>query len=107
MCCIIPDPSLSINKGAIAPHGPQKKSWIFKQFETIAQRFKFSLDDKWESIPEEAKQVILYGGKDKFSVESKTLGVTRNYNIDFEGGANFIETQYKSDSNKVVSWAKN
>ena len=30
-------------------------------------------------------QVILYGGKDKFAIESKTLGVTREYKIDFEG----------------------
>ena len=103
---LIPNITLSINNGAIEPHGPKKKSWIFKQFETIAQRFKFSLDDSWETIPEEAKQIILYGGKDKFELESKTLGVTRNYDIDFEGVANFIESQYNSDSTSLVRWAK-
>ena len=104
---IIPDPKLSIQNGALAPHGPQKKSWIFKQFETIAQRYNFSLSDPYKSIPEEAKQMILYGGKDKFSVESKTLGVTRDYKIDFEGVANFIESQYKSsDSKSLKRWAK-
>ncbi len=104
---IIPDDSLSIQNGALAPHGPQKKSWIFKQFDTIAQRYNFSLSDPYKSIPEEAKQMILYGGKDKFSVESKTLGVTRDYKIDFEGVANFIESQYKSsDSKSLKRWAK-
>ncbi|MDO1500732.1 excinuclease ABC subunit UvrA [Winogradskyella maritima] len=103
---IVPDESLSIKNGAIAPHGPQKKSWIFKQFDTIAQRFDFSLADAWETIPEEAKQVILFGGKDKFQVESKLLGVTRDYKIDFEGVANFIENQYKSNSTSLVRWAK-
>ena len=36
---IIPDDSLSIKNGALAPHGPEKKSWIFKQLELIAERF--------------------------------------------------------------------
>ena len=103
---IIPDTNLSISNGAIAPHGPQKKSWIFKQFETIAQGFDFKLTDPWHTIPEEAKQIILYGGKDKFSVESKLLGVTREYHIDFEGVANFIENQHKSNSTSLVRWAR-
>ena len=104
---IIPDENLSIQNGALAPHGPQKNSWIFKQFETIAQRFNFSLSDPYKSIPEEAKQMILHGGKEKFSVTSKSLGVTRDYNIDFEGVANFIESQYKNnDSKSLRRWAK-
>ncbi|MEP1488081.1 MAG: excinuclease ABC subunit UvrA [Algibacter sp.] len=104
---IIPDDSLSINTGALAPHGPAKNSWIFKQFETIAQRFNFKLTDAYKSIPAEAKQMILYGGNEKFSVESKTLGVTRDYKIDFEGVANFIENQYKTaESTSLKRWAK-
>ena len=85
---IVPDDSLSIKAGALAPHGPQKNSWIFKQLETIAQRFNFNLSDPYKSIPEEAKQMIMYGGSESFSVDSKALGVTRKYNIDFEGVAN-------------------
>ncbi|WP_370215066.1 excinuclease ABC subunit UvrA [Mesoflavibacter profundi] len=104
---IIPDDSLSIKSGALAPHGPEKKSWIFKQFETIAQRYNFKLTDSYKSIPDEAKQVILYGGNEKFSVESKTLGITRDYKIDFEGVANFIENQYNTaESTSLKRWAK-
>ena len=57
------------------------------------------MTDPYKDIPEEAKQMILYGGSEKFSVESKTLGVTRNYSIDFEGIANFIESQYHNSVN--------
>lgn len=104
---IIPDDSLSIKAGALVPHGPYKNSWIFKQFETIAQRFNFELTDAYNKIPEEAKQMIMYGGNEKFSVESKTLGVTRDYKIDFEGVANFIESQFNnSDSTSLKRWAK-
>jgi excinuclease ABC subunit A len=104
---IIPDDKISINTGALAPHGPAKNSWIFKQFETIAQRFNFKLTDAYKDIPEEAKHIILYGGNEKFSVESKTLGVTRDYKIDFEGVANFIENQYKTaETTSLKRWAK-
>ncbi|WP_335974962.1 excinuclease ABC subunit UvrA [Gaetbulibacter jejuensis] len=104
---IIPDDSLSIKAGALAPHGPQKNSWIFKQLETIAHRYGFNLSDPYKSIPEDAKKMILYGGNEKFSVESKTLGVTRDYKIEFEGVANFIESQYNNaESTSLKRWAK-
>ena len=104
---IIPDDTVSIKNGALAPHGPEKNSWIFKQFGLIAQRFNFQLTDPYKDIPEEAKQIILYGGNEKFSVESKTLGITRDYKIEFEGVANFIESQFKTaDSKSLKRWAK-
>ncbi len=104
---IIPDQNISIKNGALAPHGAEKNSWIFKQFELIAQRFDFNLTDAYKDIPEDAKQVILYGGNEKFSVESKALGVTRDYKIDFEGVANFIDNQFKTaDSTSLKRWAK-
>ncbi|MBD3863756.1 excinuclease ABC subunit UvrA [Olleya marilimosa] len=104
---IVPDDTLSIKTGALAPHGPEKKSWIFKQFETIAERYNFKLSDPYKSLPQEAKQIIMFGGNEKFSVESKTLGITRDYKIDFEGVANFIENQYKNaESTSLKRWAK-
>ena len=104
---IIPDDSLSIKNGALAPHGPEKKSWIFKQLELIAERFNFKMTDAYKDIPKEAKQIILYGGNEKFTVDSKTLGVKRDYKIDFEGVANFIDSQYKNaESTSLKRWAK-
>ena len=104
---IIPDHKISIKNGALAPHGPQKKNWIFSQLELISERFDFSLNDSVNKIPKEALDMILYGGKEKFSRESKALGITRDYKIDFEGVANFIETTYKNnDSTSLRRWAK-
>ncbi|WP_370175178.1 excinuclease ABC subunit UvrA [Leeuwenhoekiella palythoae] len=104
---IIPDPKLSIKNGGLAPHGNQKSNWIFKQLEIIAQRFDFKLTDPIKDIPKEALTMILYGGKEKFTVDSKILGVSRNYKIDFEGVANFIESTYNNnDSASLKRWAK-
>ena len=104
---IVPDDSLSIKNGALAPQGPEKKSWIFKQLEIIGQRYNFKLTDPYKSIPEEAKKIILYGGNEKFTVDSKSLGIARDYKIDFEGIANFIESQYNTaESKSLKRWAK-
>ncbi|KAF2511529.1 excinuclease ABC subunit UvrA [Flavobacterium zhairuonense] len=104
---IIPNPKLSIKSGGFAPLGEYKSSWIFKQLETIGEKFGFKITDPIEKIPEEAMQMILYGGKDKFSINSKDLGVTREYKIDFEGISNFIKNQYdESSSTALKRWAK-
>ena len=104
---IIPNPKLSIAGGGIAPLGEYKKSWAFKQLETIGQRYGFELNVPISKIPEEAMQVILYGGKDQFEVDSKSLGVTRSYKIDYEGISNFIQHQYRNaDSSSIKRWAK-
>lgn len=104
---IIPDPAKSIQKGGIAPLGPQKKSWAFKQLETIALRYAFDLGDPIADIPQEALEVILVGGKEQFEVDSKTLGVRRQYRIDYEGISNFIKNQYReSNSRSIKRWAK-
>jgi excinuclease ABC subunit A len=104
---IIPDETLSIKKGALAPLGESKQTWIFKQLETIATRYNFKLTDAFKDIPKEAKQIILFGGNEKFTVNSKALGVARDYKIDFEGVANFIESQYENaESTSLKRWAK-
>ncbi|AZJ32344.1 excinuclease ABC subunit A [Tenacibaculum mesophilum] len=104
---VIPDDSISIKNGGIAPLGEQKNSWIFKQLQTIAERYNFKLTDPIKNISKEAMEIILHGGKEKFEIQSKTAGVTRNYEIDFEGIIAFIENQYKnSESTSIKRWAK-
>lgn len=104
---VIPDRSKSISGGGLAPHGNKKKNWIFKQLENIAERFDFKLTDPISKIPKDALNIILYGGKDSFEVESKSLGVTRKYKIDFEGVATFIENTYNNnETTSLKRWAK-
>jgi len=103
---VIPDDSISIKNGGIVPLGEEKNSWIFKQLHLIADRYGFKFSDAIKSIPEEALTIILNGGNEKFSIASKSMGVTRKYEIDFEGITSFIENQYKSsESRSIKRWA--
>ncbi|TYP97512.1 excinuclease ABC subunit A [Tenacibaculum adriaticum] len=104
---VIPDNTISIKNGGITPLGEQKNSWIFKQLQNIAERYDFKLTDPINKIPKEALTVILHGGNETFEITSKDLGVTRKYEIDFEGIVAFIESQYKNaDSTSIKRWAK-
>jgi excinuclease ABC subunit A len=104
---IIPNPKLTFKQGGFAPLGEYKSNWIFKQLETIGEKYGFKLTDAVETISEEAMEMILNGGKEKFSVESKTLGITKEYKIEFEGISNFIKNQFdESSSTSIKRWAK-
>jgi excinuclease ABC subunit A len=104
---IIPNPKLSINKGGFAPLGEYKSSWMFKQLEIIGEKYSFKLTDSIETISDEAMEMILNGGNEKFSVVSKTAGVTKEYKIEFEGISKFIKNQFdESGSSSIKRWAK-
>lgn len=103
---IIPDPSISIRKGAIAPLGPYRHTWIFSQIEIISDIFGFSLDTPVRDIPKEALDVILYGADQAVEAENKVLGISRKLHKTFEGIINFIESSASEEkSAQVRRWA--
>ena len=104
---IFPDKKLSIEQGGIAPIADRNSRWIEKQLRIIAKRYKFDLKDSIKNIPKKAIDVILFGTDESFKVSNKTLGITQDYRINFEGIANFINYQYhQTDSMSIKRWAK-
>ena len=105
---IIPDPSLSIERGGLAPISERTSSWIDKQLDLIAKRYKFSLKDPINTIPKKAIDVILNGAEESFKISNTTMGITQDYYLNFEGISNFISYQFhNSDSSSLKRWAKN
>ena len=63
---VIPDPSKSILEGAIQVSGwnSVRTDSIFRMyFDALAQKYHFSLTDPFASLPQTAKDVVLYGTK--------------------------------------------
>ena len=104
---IFPDKSLSIEQGGIAPISDRNSKWIERQLKIIAKRYKFDLKDPIKNIPKKAIEVILFGTDESFKISNKTLGITQDYRINFEGIANFIDYQFhQTDSKSIKRWAK-
>mgnify|MGYP003328491832 CR=1 FL=1 len=105
---IIPDDSISIAQGGLAPLGTKRTSWTYRQIETISKCYSFSLTDPISKIPKKGLEVILKGSQEKFDIPSTTLGITRSYKIDFEGLENYIESSYEEAATASIKrWASN
>ena len=87
---MLPDKSLSIRKGGIAPLGKYRNIWIFWQLEALAEKNGFTLDTPVGEIPDEALQKILFGSDEVLKLSNTPLGMTSNYFLTFEGVVSFV-----------------
>ena len=65
---VVPDPSLSIAGGAIAPVGPLKANWFRYRLEALAEKLHFSLDVPFDSLARGAQNAILNGTEEQIVV---------------------------------------
>ncbi len=105
---IIPDPSLSIKKGGLAPLGEYKQNWVFSQLEAMGIKYGFTLNMPIEKIPKAAMEKILYGTNDTVTIKKEFLGITSTYKLSFEGVVNYVLQHYNSDqaSASAKKWAE-
>ncbi len=63
---IVPDETVSLRKGAIAPWSKSSSPYYLQTLEALGRHYKFSLNDAWEDLNKKVKDVILYGsGEDE------------------------------------------
>jgi excinuclease ABC subunit A len=100
---IIPDPSLSISRGGIAPLGDYRDIWIFKKIEAILKHYKCSISTPIEKLPEEVIDILLYGDKIEVAVDSVKYPGTQ-WHTTFEGIVNFLQKHQEGSSDKIQDW---
>ena len=93
---IIPDDSISINEGAIAPWSTgQTSEYFLRLLEALSGEVKFSLDNPWRKLSAKAKEAVLHGYEYEVHVKYKNrYGRTRNYSTGFEGVIPFIHRRH-------------
>ena len=101
---IVPDPKLSLRKGAIAPWAKSTSPYYIQTLESLAKHFKFSLDKPWSTLDESAKQVILYGSNIE-PVAFQYADGTRAYEVKkpFEGVIRNLERRFTETES---DWAR-
>ncbi len=99
---IIPNKKSTIRKGAIAPIGPHKGTWIFKQLEAIGDKYGFTLDTPVEDISDEAINTVLFGSDEIFKIKQYAESSATSYSVAFEGIANFIIKQNDEQSSPTI-----
>ena len=93
---IIPDDSISINEGAIAPwSGGQSSDYFLRLLEALAKDLPFSLDVPWKKISTKAREAILNGYEYEIKMKYKGRYGARNYTTGFEGVIPFIHRRHE------------
>ncbi|WP_227767886.1 excinuclease ABC subunit UvrA [Zhaonella formicivorans] len=94
---VVPNPSLSIAQGAIAPWSSSTSNYYPQLLASVAKKYRFSLDTPFRELPEEARRVILYGsGEEKVKFNYKDqFGNSRVFEVPFEGVIPNLERRYK------------
>lgn len=100
---VIPDPSLSISRGGIAPLGEYRDIWIFKKIEAILKRNKVSLTTPIKDIPDQVIHTLLFGDEVPVAVSSVKYPGT-DWHTRFEGIINFLDKQKEEGSEKTQMW---
>lgn len=100
---IIPDPSLSITRGGIAPLGEYRDIWIFKKIEAILKHYKCSMSTPIKDLPDHVVEVLLFGDKVEVAVDSVKYPGTK-WNTTFEGIVNFLQKYQEGSSDKIQDW---
>ena len=92
---IIPDDSISINDGAIAPwSGGQSSDYFLRLLEALAKDVSFSLDTPWKKISVKARDAIINGYEYEIKMKYKGRYGTKNYTTGFEGVVPFIHRRH-------------
>jgi len=62
---VVPDETLSLRKGAIAPWSKSSSPYYLQTFDALARHFKFSLNEPWKDLPKKIRDMILHGSGDE------------------------------------------
>ncbi|HEX2409973.1 MAG TPA: excinuclease ABC subunit UvrA [Solirubrobacteraceae bacterium] len=94
---VVPDPSLSLNEGAILPWASGATSYYEQMAAAIAERYEIDLDTPWEELPEDRQDLFLYGTNgDRLYVSYRNrMGRKRSYMTTFEGIVPNLERRYR------------
>ncbi|MDB5594431.1 MAG: excinuclease subunit [Hyphomicrobiales bacterium] len=101
---VVPDPAVTLRKGAIAPWAKSTSPYYAQTLESLGRHYKFRLDSSFEKLPKNAQKAILYGSGDEEIRFSYDDGV-RAYDVKkpFEGVVRNLERRYLETESE---WAR-
>lgn len=99
------DGSKSLNQGAL-----NVSAWNFDTsqigsmyFKALSERYGFSLDTPFRDLPENIKQILLYGnGDEKLDLTYNSANFTGSYKRSFEGVVNNLERRFRESSSDYI-----
>ena len=100
---VVPDGTLKVYDGALAPWRKGKSPYFRQTIEALAKHYKFDASTKWKDLPAEVQRVFLYGsGEERILFRYDENGRIYQVNRPFEGVIPNMERRYReTDSNWI------
>jgi excinuclease ABC subunit A len=101
---VVPDPSLSIGEGAIAPWAGSSSQYYEQITQAIAEKYRVDLEAAWSAIDDDERDLFLYGTNgDRIEVSYRNrYGRRRSYATRFEGIVPNLERRYRETDSDLA-----
>ena len=102
---IVKDPSKSIRQGAVNVTGWGIDTGLFSMsyFEALSNKYHFSLDVPYKDLPQEVKDIIMYGNcGEELELSMQTKRFSGNMRGSFEGIVNNLKRRYRETTSEYV-----
>jgi excinuclease ABC subunit A len=100
---VVPDATLKISDGALAPWRKGKSPYFLQTIEALAKHYEFDKNTPWKDLPAHVQQVFLYGsGNEEIEFRYDEGGRVYQVTRVFEGVIPNMERRYReTDSNWI------
>ncbi len=104
---VVPNPNLALVQDAIAPWASARSNYFRRLLAALAEQYGFSLNVPWKNLPEEVRELVLYGhsGAPVTVKYTNRFGASRRINFKYEGVVEYLqrrhaeaETDYQRDA---------
>ena len=102
---IVKDPNKSIRQGALNVTGWNINNSLFgaNYFEALSSKYKFSLDTPYKDLPNEIKQILLFGNSgEELDIDWKTKKFAGSFKGAFEGIVPNLERRYQESTSEYI-----
>ncbi|MGR3370985.1 MAG: excinuclease ABC subunit UvrA [Sagittula sp.] len=100
---VVPDQTLKIKDGALAPWRKGKSPYFIQTIDAIAKHYEFDKNARWKDLPAHVQQVFLYGsGEEEIPFRYDEGGRIYNVTRTFEGVIPNMERRYRETDSSWV-----
>ena len=92
---VIPDPSMSLRDGALAPWRSAHTQYFHRMLVALAEQEDIDIDKPWSKVPAKHQKLVLHGKAGAMQVKYRNrFGKTRQFSTSYEGVIPWIKRRH-------------
>jgi excinuclease ABC subunit A len=102
LALIVPDRSLTLDEGALAPLGNLRGDWGRSQLAALGEAYGFDLGTPFGSLSARAQHAVLHGTQEEITIKLDLERMKGEYRSAYEGLVPWLRRRYKQTSSEAV-----